>query len=569
MMTHEQRNNLKSIIQGYYATSTDIEHDQWREVASLVYANALRDKKISALELKTQFEPLQRIASSAGFFENTTALASAITQPITDRADGRAWAELAGTVVNLVNDPYANVKSALTGIKAIGDSAVRLAEHSSEFISQEERQRLAIIYDFPHEKRIQALHGLALQDTAAMVSLGSLPGILPNAMTKVRLIASDASATLVKELDTLPKLYDPTLLPVLVGDSVGVDSELPHMPQVLGMASKYPQSGGGSADDVKKISTSDYVVPDPDYDHERVWYKQYYAGHVKNLEQSFLALGLKEDAMLIQKQFDYMLNVQVTSTPAEYNIALNNAQQLVSKAQDTDYFKSAVHGSGTDDAIKHAHDLAREFDSVQRYIQYERDKRFIDQSRDEKIFEMQEFARNNPDSVGYGRSVSPRTTTERELHHHKYLTKLHESVEELRSKLELIGLQDQADSLNARVNEMRLVRLEDSKSLHHQRVEDFMKLEVQAQQAQFTQSSRYNISPRYFEMIQQEIGVNLSHIRDEVEHDREYHIRHQLWQRQYGDARRASDAETAQKDRSALFGDYQSTSSTDEPDLER
>lgn len=564
MMTNEQRNNLKSIIQGYYATGTESEHDQWREVASHVYANALRDKKISALELKTQFEPLQKIASSAGVIENTTALASAIAQPITDGADGRAWAALAGTVVNLVNDPYANVKSVLASVRAIGDSAVRLAEHSTEFISQEERQRLAIIYDFPHEKRIQALHGLALQDTAAMVSLGSLPGILPNAMTKVRVIANGASATFVKELDNLPKLYDPTPLPVLVGGSLGGDSELPHLPQVLGMASKHPQSEGGSADEVKKFNIKDHEFPDPNYDSERIWYKQYYAAHVKNVEQSFLTIGLKEDAALIQKQFDYMLNVKVTNNPAEYNIALSNAQQLVNKAQDADYFKSVVQGSSTDDAIKHAHDLAREFGTVQKYIQYERDKRFIDLSKDEKAFELQELARINSDSVGYGRSVSPRSTTERELHHHVYLTKLHESVEELRSKLELLGLQDQADSLNARVQEMRLVTLEDSKLLHHQRVEDFMKLEEQAKQAQFVQPSRYNISTRYFEMIQQEMGANLSHIRNEVEHDREYHIRHQLWQRQDGDARRVSDAEMVQKDRSELLGDSQSASNTDE-----
>lgn len=561
MMTNEQRNNLKSIIEGYYASSTESEHDQSREVASHVYANALRDKKISALELRTHFEPLQRIASSAGVIENTTALARAIVQPIADGADGRAWVALAGTVVNLVNDPYANVESALSGVKAIGDSAMRLAEHSTEFISPEERQRLAIIYDFPHEKRIQALHGLALQDTAAMVSLGSLPGILPNAMTKVRVLANDASATLVKELDSLPKLYDPTPLPVLVGGSFGVDSELP---QVLGMASKYPQSGGGSADEVKKFNMKDHEVPDPDYDNERIWYRQYYAAHVKNVEQSFLSVGLKEDAMLIQKQFDYMLNVKVTSNPAEYNIALNNAQQLVNKAQDTDYFKSVVQGSSTDDAIKHAHDLAREFGTVQKYIQYERDKRLIDLSKTEKAFEVQELARVNPDSVGYGRSVSPRSATERELHHHVYLTKLHESVEDLRSKLALLGLQDQADSLNARVHEMRQVTLEDSKSLHQQRVEDFMKLEEQAKQAQFVQPSRYNISPRYFEMIQQEIGANFSHIRDEVEHDREYHIRNQLWQRQSGDARRISDAEMVQKDRSALLGDSQSVSNIDE-----
>lgn len=571
-MTNEQQSNLKSIIQGYYAKGTDSEHAQWREVASLVYANALRDKEISALTLKTQFEPLQRIASSAGFTENSTAFAKAITQPVIDGAaalhDGHAWSALVGKVVNLVEDPYANIKSAWRGVQAIGDSAARLTEHATGFISQEERLRLAALYDLPYEKRIQALHGVALQDTVAMVSVGSLPGILPNALTKAKLIANDASATLVKELDHLPQLHDPNPLPALVGASVGVDSELAQLPQVLSMGSKEPRHGGGSVDEGKKINISDHEVPDPHYDHERMWYKQYYAAHVKNLEQSFVALGLKEEAVLIQKQFDYMLNIQVTTHPAEYNIALNNAQQFAKKAEDIEYLKSNANGLSVDEVKKHAQDLAREFDIVQRYIQYERDKRFIDLSKDEKIFELQESARNNPDSVGYGRSVSPRTITERELHHHKYLTKLYESIEELRSKLELLGLKDQADSLNVRVGEMMQVKLEDSKSLHHQRVEDFMKLEVQAKQAQFVKPSPYNISERYFEMIQQDIGANLSHVIDEIEHDREYHIRNQLWQRQNDDARRASDAELVQKDRSALFGDDQSASTEHEPDLE-
>ena len=82
-------------------------------------------------------------------------------------------------------------------MQTIADAAYQLEQHSTGVLTIEERQRLAAMYDLPHKQRIQALHRVTLNDTAAMVSVGSLPGIFPKAMTKARVVVNDAGAAIV------------------------------------------------------------------------------------------------------------------------------------------------------------------------------------------------------------------------------------------------------------------------------------------------------------------------------------------------------------------------------------
>ncbi|MDD2934333.1 MAG: hypothetical protein PHO76_10670 [Methylotenera sp.] len=575
-MTNEQQKNINAIIEGYYANGADT---QWREVASFVYANALRDPDISLLELKTQFEPLQKIAESTGLVENSKAIGRAITQPFVDGAkalqDGRTLASAAATVIILADDPLVAVNGAWNGVQSAAEAAYRLTQHSTGLLTIEERQRLAAMYDLPHKQRIQALHGVRLNDTAAMVSVGSLPGLFPNAMTKAHIVVHDTGAAVASEVNKLPKYNGAYPVPAIAGANVSTESSFPISPQVLSpqvltMASKDSGIGGGSGDEnanrKKKFNLADYEFPDPNYDHERVWYKHYLKEHAVNLSEQMKSLGLKNEVAQTQKQLGYMQNVQITTNASEYNVALNNSQDLVAKAEKTAYEKAIASGLSPEDAQNQADALTREFSMLQKYVEYERNKSFVDLAKDQNKLELQEKARLDPDSVGYDRVVFPRSTTERELNHHLYLQKFDESVVDLRVKLELLGLKERADVLGDQMRELLTVSLESSKAAHQQRLENFMKIEEEAKGADIKNAST-SISARYFHMIQEDIGGELAHLKVEIGHDREYHIRHQLWQRQSGDERRARENTEIAMARGELFGNDNS-SATQAPDLE-
>lgn len=572
-MTNEQQANINTIIEGYYANG---ENAQWREVASFVYANALRDEEISLIELKAQFEPLQKISVSAGLVENSQATGRAIAQPFVDGAkalqDGRALASVAATVIKLADNPLANVNGVWSGVQSTTVAAYQLAQHSTGMLTMDERQRLAAMYDLPHEQRIQALHGVTLNDTAAMVSVGSLPGLFPNAMTKARIVVHDTGAVVASEMRNRPKYNDAYPVPVPAGSNVSAESNLPNLPQVLTMAAKDPSIGSSaveeSADGKKEFNLADHVFPDPNYDHERVWYKLYLKEHVGSLGKQMKSLGLENEAEEIQKQLGYMLNVQVTTNLTEYNVALNHAQDLVAQAEKIDYDKTIASGSSPEYAKNQAHVLTRKFTTIQEYVEYERNKSFVDLAKDQNKLELQEQARLDTDSVGYDRVVYPRTITEREMNHHVYLRKFDVSVADLRVKLELLGLNERADTLGDQMRQLLSVSLDDSKATHQQRLVDFMKIEEEAKGVDVKNASS-TISERYFHMIQEEIGTDLAHIKEEIGHDREYHIRHQLWQRQSGDERRAQESAGVALARDELFGNDNNTSATQAPDLER
>jgi hypothetical protein len=279
------------------------------------------------------------------------------------------------------------------------------------------------------------------------------------------------------------------------------------------------------------------------------------------------SLGLKDEATQIKTQLDYMLNVQITSNASEYNLVLNAVKETVAKAEQADYQQALASGLSQEEIESRPNILTREFNNIQLYVEYERDKAHIDLAKAQNKLELQEKARLDPDSVGYARTVAPRNITEREMNHHIYLTQFNQSVADLRVKLELLGLNERADLLGDQTRELRAVSLESSKSIHDQRVANFMKIGEEAKNADIKNSSS-SISERYFHMIQEGIGADIAHIKKEIGHDREYHIRDQLWRRQFGDERRASEGAEIAKARDELFGDNH-TIVTQELGLER
>ena len=557
-MTNGQQQYINTIRENFYADRTAEERAGYRELASRVYANALRNPDTSLLELKLIFEPLQIIATSADFTENAVAVGRAITQPFTDSAvtlqGNQAFASVAATTIKLADDPLANIKGVWNGVQAIPEAAYQLAQHATGMLTMEERQRLAAMYDLPHKQRIQALHGVTLNDTAAMVSVGSLPGLLPNAITKAQMMMNDTSAAIANEMKSLGSYP----VPALVVADIATETGLPSLPQVLSMTSKDAGIGSGPAEKNvdKQFNLADHEFPDPDYDHERIWYESYLDGHVKGLSDHMATLGLKNEAAQFQKLLNHMLNVQVTATASEYNLVLNTVQKIVTKAEEADYQQALASGLSVEVAENASQQVARQFNIIQQYVEYERDKRFIDLTKDQNKFALQEQARLDPDSVGYGRTAYPQNITERDMHHAEYLTKLRESVADLRVRLELLGLNDRAESLADQMRKLLAVSLENSKSIHEQRLADFMKIEEEAKRADIKNASP-NISAEYFQMLQDGIGADLAHIKEEIGHDREYHIGFQLWRRQSGDERRLREGAEIATARDELFGNKQ------------
>lgn len=166
-----------------------------REVIAKVYAQALRDtENISDIALKAEFGELQRIASSGDFSNNAFAVTEALVEPIISpiqkmsnaltKRPANPAADLAMTmtapVVNLMMNPDNNIEF----VQEIAAIAGGMVKNAYEFGARElgfptdnERCRLAEVYDLPYQSRLKALHGETLNDTATMVSIGSAPGL--------------------------------------------------------------------------------------------------------------------------------------------------------------------------------------------------------------------------------------------------------------------------------------------------------------------------------------------------------------------------------------------------------
>lgn len=531
-MANEQQENINTIFKGYYE-GTQPQHAKWREVASFVYANALRDLNISSLALKTTFEPLQKIAASANFSTNAKAVTNALTQPFVNGADSlheggvlSTWAQAA---IKLANDPFSNIKGAWSGVKATREATTHLAEHATGIMSLEERNRLAEIYDLPFEQRIQALHGVTLTDTAAMVSVGSLPGLLPNALTKAKAAMNEVSAGFASGLSNLPVRYGTNTMPVLAGAGA-IDSFI--SPQMLAMTSKGTTTGG-STQDSAPVSGRYYneekgTIPDDHFDWYRMKAKDKYLGDVTELGEHLKSLGFEPESKRIKKYLDHMLDVRVIQTAEELNMLLTKTREIIDQSEIVAFDKATASGMSKIDAFDASRVANRKLDWIEQYVQEERVRNFEDLRITQEKYLQQQHAKNDSDTVGYHQSVEPRDITDREMNHHLYLIKFQESTADLKVKLELLGLQNRADFLDTRIREMLVVTLEDSKSLHQQRVAEFMNIEEEAKAAVIEQSSYKNISAPYFKSLQEGIGADLAHIRDEISQDRDYHIRHQL-----------------------------------------
>ncbi|MDD2833245.1 MAG: hypothetical protein PHD12_04465 [Methylotenera sp.] len=554
-MNKNVQENLNAIIAGYYSTATEAAHHNWREIAAHVYANALRDPDISWLDLLLTYKPLKTIASAASFTENAGAVMQAVTSPLTQAAstvrEGGFLASAAHQVMDLNHDPLANVKALWHGLEATGESAKRLFAHETGLMSMNERLRLAEIYDLPHQQRIEALHGMTLQDTASMVAIGSLPQMLPKAGNGAGWGLSESKQAAALELANYPVRYAENML-VLTAAEPAVDWARSGM---MTMATKGYE--GNAPIENKGFDIRKYEFPDPDFDMVRFLAKDKFYYQLNQSKEVMGAHGLKNEYKLFKQNLDYLLDVRITQSDEEYQQVLTATKLMVDQAAIS--IMQTVQPGLEGEVLDHnaAQSLNAHFSGISQFIEQERLNNMRDLALQEASYQRQESARLNPDSVGYDRSVTPRSVTERELHHHVYWQKMYASVDDLKVKLELLGLRDRAEALDAQVEKLLRVRLEDSKAEHQKDMAALLKIEEDAKLAHYVKTTPFNISERYFNMIQSDIGGELAQLLQEIEHEREYQIRHQLWRRQHGDERRETESAMITAVREKLFGNTQ------------
>jgi len=557
--------NVNAIVHGYYSISPEAMHNRWREIASHVYANALRDPDISGLDLLQTYKPLKNIAAAASVTENSGAVMQAMIYPVNQLAsslhDGSFLASAAYHMMDLSRDPLANLKALWHGVEATGESAKRLFEHEAGLMSMEERMRLAEIYDLPHQQRIEALHGMTLQDTASMVALGSLPSILPNVGKRAGLVLGDAKQGATLELGHYPISYGGNL-PALASVEPAVDLA---GSSIMTMASKGYEGNVPTA--VKGFDIRKYEFPDPDFDMPRFLAKDKFLYQLNQFKDVMDNYGLKNEYKLIKQNLDYLLDVRITQSAEEYQQMLAVTKTLVDQADNSILLTAQTDAVAEVAAMNATHSLNTHFLQMTQYIELERLNNMRDLAQQEASYQRQEEARLNPDSVGYNRSVTPRSPTERELQHHIYWEKMHANIEDLKVKLELLGLNERAEAFGMQVEELLRVSLEDSMAAHQKNMAAFMKIEEEAKLAHYVRATPFNISERYFNMIQNDIGGDLSHLQQEIEAEREYQVRHQLWRRQHGDERRESEHVMVMTTREKLFGQAQDANSELGPEL--
>ena len=557
-MSQIQQENINKIISAY-TQGNEPERAHWREVSSRVYANALRDEDISPLEIKMTFDPLAQIASSANFSENAKAVGRALAQPVSDRIqsmqNGGAWTSAALHIMRMQEDPWANVKAVWHGVESFGNSLKRLAEHGTGILSMDERTRLASIYDLPAEQRLQALHGVALQDTATMVGTGSVPSLLPNAITRTTAAMNDAASALANEVHGLPTPRGLGNMPALAGTHLPGDTEA--FPQVMAMATKEPKSGGSPETpenpDQKPFDIRKYTIPDPNFDVDRYYARANLFVQTEEFGKYLDALKLRNERKLIGQYMDHMLNVQVTQTEAEYQFLTGKIREHIQNAEVVDYDRAIASGMNPGQAFEASHEATRKFEKIQPLLNAERSANFEDLRIEQEKFALQQAAKLNPDTVGYNRAPTF-GNMEQDLKYPNFHTAFRNHINEVGNKLSVLGMQEQADAFREIVAEMRDVRLEESVTLYKQRLETMMAIEQQAKQVDISRLSSPGITRRGYEKIRDGIGSDLVNISEEIEHDREYHIRHHLWTRQHTEERVAADGLRYANTRQELFG---------------
>jgi len=557
-MSQIQQENVNKIISAY-THANEPQRAHWREVSSRVYANALRDEDISPLEIKMTFEPLAQIASAANFSENAKAVGRALAQPVSDHIqsmqNGGAMTAAALHLMRMQEDPWANVKEVWHGVEFFGNSLKRLAEHGTGILSRDERTRLASIYDMPAEQRLQALHGVALQDTGAMVGTGSLPSLLPNAITRTTVAMNDAASALAKEMHGLPTPHGIGNMPVLASTNLLSDAET--FPQVMTMATKDPKSGGSPETpenpDQKPFDIRKYTIPDPNFDVDRYYARANLFVQTDEFSEYLDALKLRNERKQIAQYMDHMLNVEVTQTEAEYQFLTGKIREHIQNAEVVDYDRAIASGMNPAQAFEASHEATRKFEKVQPLLNAERSANFEDLRIEQEKFALQQAAKLNPDTVGYNRAPTF-GNVEQDLKYPNFHTVFRNHISEVESKLNVLGMQEQAEAFRELVAEMRHVRLEDSVTLYKQRLENMMAIEQQAKQVDISQLSSPGITRKGYEKIRDGIGSDLMKIGEEIEHDREYHIHHHLWVRQRTEERVVADSLRYANLRQELFG---------------
>lgn len=167
---------IRQLVEEYYNAQPQ-DQILLREIISKVYAQALRDTDdISDITLKVQFGDLQKIASSGDFESNALAVTGAfvdpIVKPIQEAGDaiksrspdlGKEFAfAMTAPVVDLMINPNKNielVQNAAAGAGHMLENAWEFSARELGFPTDEERKRLAEIYELPYQNRLKALHG--------------------------------------------------------------------------------------------------------------------------------------------------------------------------------------------------------------------------------------------------------------------------------------------------------------------------------------------------------------------------------------------------------------------------
>ncbi len=575
-MTPAQQQELQRIVTAY-REGDDTQRPQWREVASYIYANALRDEDISAIELRTAFQPLERIASSAGFGENAAAVSRALLQPVEDTLTaaktGRAWAATAMHLLQMQHEPFYPIRQLREGLQSMTTAVEQWAEHATGALSMEERERLATLYELPHAQRLQALHGVALHDTATMIGIGTLPRLLAESVVAADTAIPGTVGSLMPDAQwQWPMPHAQTAKLVLAGTQV---TEAPALPQLMAMAS--PPDGhdhaGKPAETPVIRKEVDPAIPDEILRYrETVMLDHAHAAFSHHLASIRILEGKKKielyahENRLIDDYTNYLINPRIVQTEAEYQQVMADTRTLVQHVEKSEWQRTLAEGVDPAEALAQSKMPGQLFEQMVPWLEARHKRHLGDLIVEEAEYAHMQAALQDPDSVGYGRSVSPRSITERELHHADYWGRLWQDAGELAEHLQLLGLDAQADTVVDEIRAMVHIRLDDSKTALAERMANFMAIAQDADKVDINNLSGQGYTARGFEKIRDNIGGELHHLRDEIEQEQEYFIRDQLWRWRHTEENRVKDDARHTAIRNELFGN---ATLQDEPGHER
>lgn len=186
---------------------TETERNAVKDIASRIYATALRDPEISNMDLSLMFDQFKSMASAANISDNARAIGQAITTPLqqakSDFHPENALLWPVAYALKLAEDPWVNVKAVNSSLQAGKQEAIRAFQHQFPiFLSSDERLRLADIYDLPFEQRIAALHGQTLHDGVVMGTAVTLPKLAPEVPATIANTAKRIGTGLATSLET-------------------------------------------------------------------------------------------------------------------------------------------------------------------------------------------------------------------------------------------------------------------------------------------------------------------------------------------------------------------------------